>query len=281
MRYRSPAEKLLIQEITQAAEKLKIVMRGLRIGHLIKTIRLQLGMSQKALAKHAGVPQSTVSRIEQGLKAIHRDMFGDVWEWAGTYRKSVTTIGIKPGLIPMRLAEFCREVNPWFETPPQLTFVEMAARIHHQLVSIHPFENGNGRFSRLIADRFLLAWKCPYPIWPDLNVEGLTRRDYIHTLKFADKGEYASLMAFMKRLGASDPKLTELVRDNFYRALMRKGGASVVKALVESGKIYPRELRKAYAKQNYHCDRTSPLNTFPDGPHLGFRSRKDCGRGHS
>lgn len=68
MRYRSPAEKLLIQEITQAAEKLKIAMRGLRIGHLIKMIRLQLGMSQKALAKHAGLPQSTVSRVEQGQR---------------------------------------------------------------------------------------------------------------------------------------------------------------------------------------------------------------------
>lgn len=175
------------------------------------------------------------------LNAIHRDMFGDVWEWAGTYRKSVTTIGITPGLIPMRLAEFCREVNTWFETPPQLTFVEMAARIHHQLVSIHPFENGNGRFSRLVADRFLLSWKCPYPIWPDLNLEGLTRKDYIHTLKFADKGEYASLMAFMKRLGASDPKLTELVRDNFYRGFMHKGGASIVKALVESGAAHPND----------------------------------------
>ncbi|MEI8366151.1 MAG: helix-turn-helix domain-containing protein [Parachlamydiaceae bacterium] len=65
MRYCSPAEKLLIQEITQAAEKLSLAVRGLNIGHLIKVIRQQLGMSQKALAKRAGIPQSTVSRIEQ------------------------------------------------------------------------------------------------------------------------------------------------------------------------------------------------------------------------
>jgi transcriptional regulator with XRE-family HTH domain len=66
MRYRSPAEKLLIQEITQAAERLEVAVRGLKIGQLIKAIRLQLGMSQKALAKYAGLPQSTISRIEQG-----------------------------------------------------------------------------------------------------------------------------------------------------------------------------------------------------------------------
>jgi transcriptional regulator with XRE-family HTH domain len=61
----SPSEKLLIEEITQAAQKTRVAVRGLTIGALIKSIRVQLGMSQKALAKRAGVPQSTISRIEQ------------------------------------------------------------------------------------------------------------------------------------------------------------------------------------------------------------------------
>jgi transcriptional regulator with XRE-family HTH domain len=61
----SPSEKLLIEEIMQAARKTRIAVRGLTIGALIKSIRVQLGMSQKALAKRAGVPQSTISRIEQ------------------------------------------------------------------------------------------------------------------------------------------------------------------------------------------------------------------------
>jgi transcriptional regulator with XRE-family HTH domain len=61
----SPSEKLLIEEIMQAAQKTRVAARGLAIGALIKSIRVQLGMSQKALAKRAGVPQSTISRIEQ------------------------------------------------------------------------------------------------------------------------------------------------------------------------------------------------------------------------
>lgn len=170
------------------------------------------------------------------LKTIHRAMFREVWNWAGLYRKSITSIGIKPSLIPMRFAELCLEVNLWCESPPQLTFIEMAARIHHQLVSIHPFENGNGRFSRLIADRFLLSWKCLYPLWPQhLNQEGVRRKDYIHSLKLADKGDYTSLVALMKQLGASDPKLSELMKDNFYRTFMNAGGASIIKALIENG----------------------------------------------
>ena len=60
-----PSEKLLIEEVMEAAQKTRIAVRGLTIGALIKSIRIQLGMSQKALAKRAGVPQSTISHIEQ------------------------------------------------------------------------------------------------------------------------------------------------------------------------------------------------------------------------
>ncbi|NGX46689.1 MAG: hypothetical protein K1000chlam3_00050 [Chlamydiae bacterium] len=67
----SPSEKLLIEEVMQASQKMRTAVRGLSIGALIKSIRTQLGMSQKALAKRAGVPQSTVSRIEQGKRDMN------------------------------------------------------------------------------------------------------------------------------------------------------------------------------------------------------------------
>lgn len=171
------------------------------------------------------------------LKAIHRAMFGNVWRWAGVYRKSITSIGISPTLIPIRLAELCFEVVSWFQHPVELTFVEMAARIHHRLVFIHPFENGNGRFSRLIADRFLLALRCPHPIWPiHLNQEGLERKDYIQTLKSADKGDFIPLINFMKRLGASDPKFSELFTDKFHKTFIKSDkGPALVRALLEAG----------------------------------------------
>jgi transcriptional regulator with XRE-family HTH domain len=64
MKSYSTSERLLIEEVMQAAHKTRVAVRGLTIGALIKSIRIQLGMSQKALAKRAGVPQSTISRIE-------------------------------------------------------------------------------------------------------------------------------------------------------------------------------------------------------------------------
>ena len=66
MKSHSVSERLLIEEIMQESQKMKMAIRGMHIGTLIKSIRVQLGMSQRALAKRAGVPQPAVSRIEQG-----------------------------------------------------------------------------------------------------------------------------------------------------------------------------------------------------------------------
>lgn len=113
--------------------------------------------------------------------------------------------GIKPQFIPMRLSEFCAQVIYWGQGQVTMTYLERAARIHHQLVSIHPFENGNGRFSRLIADRYLLAYKCVHPIWPSyLGVNGEIRDRYISCLKEADHGNYLPLIQFMQEFHAEE-----------------------------------------------------------------------------
>ena len=194
-----------------------------------------LNAQRKYLQGRVGDPQTWFQVKE--LKVIHQAMFGNVWEWAGVYRKSITSIGINPSLIPTQLAELCLEVSSWSEYPVELTFVEMAARVHHRLVFIHPFENGNGRFSRLIADRFLLAFRCQHPLWPSqLNQEGVVRKDYIKTLKSADKSDYTPLVDFMKKLGATDPSLSELIKSSFYRThISGEKGLAIVKALLRSG----------------------------------------------
>ncbi len=71
MKSYSPAEKLLVEEITHAAQKMRLALKGLSIGAILQLIRKQLGISQQALAKRAGVPQSTVSRIESGHEHIN------------------------------------------------------------------------------------------------------------------------------------------------------------------------------------------------------------------
>ena len=67
----SVAERILIEEVTLHLKKARLATRGLPVGAIIKSIRMQLGMSQQILAKRAGVPQSTISRIEQDRQDTH------------------------------------------------------------------------------------------------------------------------------------------------------------------------------------------------------------------
>jgi len=137
------------------------------------------------------------------LKNIHKKMYFDVWDWAGIYITTQTLPGVKSYLINSLLVELCSDVLHWCCNTCELTFIEQAARIHHRLVFIHPFLNGNGRFARLIADRYLKAWKCEFPIWPiDIQNNGQLRKQYISSLKSADAGDYTELIYFMKTCGA-------------------------------------------------------------------------------
>ena len=159
----------------------------------------------------------------KALRNIHHSMFGEVWEWAGSYRTSITSIGVRPSMIPAQLSELCSEVCAWSKHPVESTFVEMAAHIHHRLVFIHPFENGNGRFSRLVADRFLLAWQCPHPTWPsNLTNTSSDRSRYIQALRSADRGEYSFLITLTKEFGARDPTICELLASPFYQERVSK-----------------------------------------------------------
>jgi len=66
MKKAKKSEKLLLEQIGDSAQFLAQHQRGLSIGELIALIRVQLTMSQRAVARRAGVPQGTISKIESG-----------------------------------------------------------------------------------------------------------------------------------------------------------------------------------------------------------------------
>lgn len=113
----------------------------------------------------------------------------------------------------------------------------MFLEFRDRLVFIHPFENGNGRFSRLIADRCLLIWGCPYPKWPSsISSNGAIRKKYISCLQEADRGDYDSLVFLMKELGAADPGLEILFQKPKFRDFLKGTvGIAKLKALLKQG----------------------------------------------
>jgi Fic-DOC domain mobile mystery protein B len=88
---------------------------------------------------------------EEGLLSIHKKMFGEVWSWAGEFRHTNKNIGIDKHQIGVSLRELCHDALYWLEHKTYSPD-EFAIRFKHRLVSIHPFPNGNGRHSRMVAD---------------------------------------------------------------------------------------------------------------------------------
>lgn len=82
---------------------------------------------------------------------------------------------------------------------------EIAVRVHHRLVSIHPFPNGNGRHARLMADLLVERLGQPRFSWGsrglrDANLVDATavRRNYIAALQAADVRDLAPLLVFAR-----------------------------------------------------------------------------------
>jgi Fic family protein len=74
---------------------------------------------------------------------------------------------------------------------------EQAATLHYRGVLIHPFENGNGRWARLLANIWLKQHDQPVTLWPEEGITGGTspiRTEYIQALKLADQCNMRSLI---------------------------------------------------------------------------------------
>lgn len=130
---------------------------------------------------------------------LHNEMFGDVWDWAGKLRKIELSIGIKAYLVPMELKKLCDDMAYWDKNKTFDVF-ETATRIHHRAVQIHPFQNGNGRWSRMLANIYLRQnGKMPVRWQEDLLArENPKRSEYIEALKKADNGSYKDLIELHK-----------------------------------------------------------------------------------
>ena len=131
------------------------------------------------------------------LRELHKKMFGDVWKWAGTYRNSERNIGVAPFQIPIKLMQLFDDVKFWIENKTYSNR-EIAVRLHHKLVQIHPFPNGNGRVSRLMADLVLEKLEGSKLYWGNTNLVNVSeiRSSYIAALRKADAGDYTDLIEF-------------------------------------------------------------------------------------
>ncbi len=130
---------------------------------------------------------------------LHREMFGFVWNWSGKKRKTNKNIGIDKIYIDVELKKLIDDFQAW-ETN-QHDPVEISARLHAKLVAIHPFNNGNGRWARLICNLYLKNKTGRYIDWPEdqLFITTDFRKKYINTLQEADKHNLKPLIDLHKK----------------------------------------------------------------------------------
>src|SRR5712671_121797 len=133
------------------------------------------------------------------VKTLHRQMFGEVWRWAGSYRQDELNIGVAPHLVAAQMPAMLADVQYWIE---RKTFEpdEIAVRLHHRLTQIHAFPNGNGRHARMMADLLIERLGGKPFTWGSGSIHdtGTLRTTYINALTAADNHDFGPLLTFAR-----------------------------------------------------------------------------------
>ncbi len=177
-------------------------LEGLRLSHITTRAELDRWEQENILTAEdwvwAGKKRAPLS--EAFLLRLHEKMFGKVWKWAGRFRTSDKNIGVPSWDVAVKVRILCEDARLWIESGTYAPD-EIAARLHHRLVYIHPFANGNGRHARLWADLILVqVLGSTRFTWgrEDLLQTGNARVRYLEALRAADNKDYAPLLRFVR-----------------------------------------------------------------------------------
>jgi Fic-DOC domain mobile mystery protein B len=139
-------------------------------------------------------------------QGLHSRMYDQVWSWAGTLRSETGArpdIGVPPEAVPRELGRVAMEFNREWENRVEEKLLPFIAQYHHALVLVHPFNNGNGRWSRLSCDALVKhVIKEPPIVWATdtLTKNSDERTAYIAALKQADQGDIGPLIEYLTEL---------------------------------------------------------------------------------
>ena len=180
---------------------------GLRQKRIQTTDQLNAAEAEnirKATVKYlAARPTQRWARFDVAwMLKLHREMFGDVWTWAGEVRQRELNIGSPPHRVQVDLHNLVEDLRTWEQH--RMPLAEQAVRLHHRSVQIHPFRNGNGRWARMLANVWLRLHGAEPVVWPEpaLGAESPVRSHYLEAVRAADAGDYEKLSAMHEELAA-------------------------------------------------------------------------------
>jgi len=182
-----------------AGERLRLLPSLSTRAQLDEVERLSIHAA-RMWAMRASVLTRTDLFTEGFVRELHRRMFGRMWRGAGKYRTTARDPGWEAHRIPEGMRMLLDDAEGWlrFSTYP---LHEAAVRLHHRMVSMHPWSNGNGRHARLMADIVVAAHGEKPLTWGSLRGpedRGSARDRYLEATRSADAGDMGPLLGFAR-----------------------------------------------------------------------------------
>lgn len=119
------------------------------------------------------------------VRELHTRLYGPIWAWAGRQRTVQTNIGVDPSRISVDLRMSLDNLAWRWQHASDLTPRRLGIALHAAVVHVHPFVDGNGRATRLLADLAYAAAQESEPLYEyDWNVD---RGRYIALLQEYDE----------------------------------------------------------------------------------------------
>lgn len=135
---------------------------------------------------------------ESDVTKIHKIVMKGVIASAGQYRShdiEVKGAGFTPPPfydIPKHMGDLLHTLNT---NPDELRPIELAAQIHYDFAWIHPFEDGNGRMSRLLLNLILVRNGYPFVV-----IKSIDKPQYLRALREMDiSGNFKPFLIYVSR----------------------------------------------------------------------------------
>ena len=129
------------------------------------------------------------------VRDLHARLFGPVWNWAGRWRRTEVNIGVAPERIAVELRNALDAIAYRWDHTDDWTLRQLGIVVHAETVRIHPFVDGNGRTTRLLADLVFAAVQDPTEVQYEWDLE---KARYIELLRAYDQNrDVADLAAFV------------------------------------------------------------------------------------
>lgn len=144
---------------------------------------------------------------ESNVLHLHKLFLKEIYQWAGEYRTvDISSVDIRwchARFIHTEMKRFSNmlsSLTPFSANLTRKEILDRLAKIHGELIVIHPFRDGNGRVTRLLCD--LLLMQAGYePVQKDIFYEPKSREKYHAAIQEVWKeAKYTKLVKVLETL---------------------------------------------------------------------------------